>query len=246
MWTSMPLLMRTLPECHTFAGTLISGSGGVFFLQGDDTEAMLATVWRFCCLAPVITTLGVLRNVGLSCSPLLPPLSVSARSVSPPLSKQGISLTFLFFSQGYSSIFHSGAHIPSQIPDCALLDAKTLRLLQGTVRITDLSTGQSAYQWLSLWLLLHKPVVLLYILSDRWGSNDEATIWRKVGKDVEVFTGLSEKLAQRKRGKSIQESHVFTVWLLSVCLRSYSLRQVFLARESWIKREKPALSSWSW
>lgn len=74
----------------------------------------------FSCLVPVITTLGVLRNVGLSCSPFLPPLSLCLCLTLCPLPslKQGISLTFFyFFSQGYSSIFHSGAHILSQIQE---------------------------------------------------------------------------------------------------------------------------------
>ncbi len=131
-------------------------------LQCGDSQAMLATVWRFSCLALVRTTQGVLRNVGLSCSPLLPPLSLCLCLTLCPLpsTKQGISLTFLFFSQGYSSIFHCGAHILSQI---AALRTSTPRhsncckVLCALV-ISGLA-GQSSYQWLWLWLLCQKPVV---------------------------------------------------------------------------------------
>lgn len=56
----------------------------------------------------------VLWNVGLSCGPLVTPLSVFLKKHLPS-SNQGNSRTFLFFSQGYSSISHSGAHIPFQI-----------------------------------------------------------------------------------------------------------------------------------
>lgn len=67
--------------------------------------------WRFGCLPPARTTPGALRNVGLSSAPLGsgPPSPLSPCPLPSP--KQGISRTFLFFSPGYASTSHRGAHI---------------------------------------------------------------------------------------------------------------------------------------
>lgn len=128
----------------------------------------------------VITTLGVLRNVGLSCSPLLPPLplslSLSASSISVPSPlKQGNSLTFLLFSQGYSSIFHSGGTYPVSNSDCGLLDAKALQLLQGIVRVSLLNQVINGCDCVYCFSspLFHGELALCACMQDRLGSSCE-------------------------------------------------------------------------
>lgn len=81
-------------------------------------------------MAPVITTPGVLRNVGLSCSPFLPPFSPY---VSPPLSQTGHFPNFSLFL----TIASWGTH-PASNPQAP---GSSTQLSQGTVRHGDLSTA---------------------------------------------------------------------------------------------------------
>lgn len=120
----------TLPHCYLITHFAWRWVFSPPYLRLDDSEAMWATV-GFAAWPLVITTPGVLRNVGLSCSPLLPPSSASVSLCVPsPRRNRAIpSLFFFFFAfsphKPHSSIFHSGAHIPFQI--AGLLDAEALR-----------------------------------------------------------------------------------------------------------------------